>query len=296
MLIDQAIDHYEELMLEELVPNLVGTNCLAKAPNVPPGTQLISQDKLMQLKRKAKRGAKGSPIPRETSKIQRKMIQIPEMSFGFTLHRKDLQASQNAGTPLPDTEARMSTRKVMEALELTIFQGLEVLDIPGIYSDAGKEYTVDEGSEWNTDNAKAQQDVNGAFAELEEDNIFTGKKLILASRPYRALNTANIYGISPMDQVAKLMPNGMSDIIKAPSTISGETIIPADGGLLCDYGNTIAERVVEEEVNLQQDFAMDENNLFPFNILTYQTQRIHEFDAFCQLKNLVDLDRVPLTP
>ena len=69
MNISEATNHYEVIMLEELVQNLVGTTVIAKAPNVPAGTQTVSKDKLMQKESKAKIGKKGQPIPRETSEI-----------------------------------------------------------------------------------------------------------------------------------------------------------------------------------------------------------------------------------
>lgn len=283
----QDITYYELVMLEEIQELLVGPFMVAKAPNLPPGTQIVPRDKLKALKGRAKLGKKGQPIPREIGDIERGAVQIPEISHGFSLHRKDLQAKAT----LPDIGARQSTRLVLERLENLIFNGEPTLGIDGIYADAGLDpYVIDDGYEWNTSNGQPFNDMVDMFGTLNATNKFRGKKLALAPRAYWAAQKTNINGISYFDQIAKLFPNGANDIYIAPLTADQDrTIIPADGGLLCDYGPRIAERLVEEEINLQQDFEMDENNLFPFNVVTYQSLDIQELDAFLPLENLVDL-------
>lgn len=286
---DQMISYYEMIMLEEIQPNLIGTQCLAKAPTLPPGTQIVPRDELLALKGKAKIGKKGQPIPREIGDLSRKATLIPEIAHGFTLHRKDLQAAANGNIPLPDTAARQSSRLVMEAIEDMIFNGNSSMGLSGIYADAGDTFTVDSGYEWNTSSGQPFNDVVDMFGLLENGGQYTGKKLILSPRAYRSAFKTNINGISYMKQIAELFPNGMNDILKAPLTANqATTIIPEDGGVLCDYGNGIAERYVEEEINLQQDFEMDENNLFPFNVVTYQALDIHRTEAFLKLDNLID--------
>lgn len=291
MLIDQAYNFYNMKMLETLYNTLVGDQLIAKSENIPSGTQQVTRDELLRLKGKAKLGKKGQPIPRETGDIDRQTVLIPEIAHGFDLHRKDLQASQNAGTPLPEASVVQSTRLVAEAIEDMIFNGITELGIKGIYADAGDTFTSD--NEWNTDDGEPYNDMVAAFAQLEDSGLFTGKKLVLSPMAYRTAFKTNTLGVSYMDQIAKLMPNGMSDIIKAPLTANGgNTIIPVDGGLLCDFGNRFAERYVEEEVNLQQDFAMTKDNFYPFNIITYQSLHLHEADAYLALDGLIK----PATP
>lgn len=295
LLTDAAINYYELIMLEEIEPNLVGTQVIAKAPDIPVGAQQVTRDEIAKLKGKAKKGKKGQPIPRETGDVSRKTVLIPEIAHGFTLHRKDIQASQRAGTPLPDAAARQSSRLVLEAIEDMVFNGIPELKIKGIYADAADTYAVEDGYEWNSSNAQPFNDMIAAMGQLASSGKYIGKKLILSPLAYWSAHKTNTLGVSYMDQIASLFPNGKADIFQAPSTANGgETIIPVDGGVLCDFGNGIAERYVEEEVNLQQDFGMDENNLFPFNVLTYQSQDIHRTEAFLKIDNLIDVDL--LTP
>lgn len=285
---DRMISYYEMIMLEEISQNLVGTQVIAKAPTLPPGTQIVPRDEIKKLKGKAKRGKKGQPIPRETGDTDRKATIIPEIAHGFTLHRKDIQAAQNTGLNLPDASARQSSRLVLENIEDLIFNGDDALGIKGIYADAGLSFTVDDGYEWNTSQGQPYNDVVDMFGLLRSSGQYRGKKLILSPKAYMEAFKTNTMGVSYMDQIAKLFPNGLADIFEAPATANGDsTIIPEDGGVLCDYGNGIAERYVEEEVNLQQDFAMDENNLFPFNVVTYQSLDIHFVNAFVKLGNLI---------
>jgi uncharacterized linocin/CFP29 family protein len=288
LITDQMISYYEMIMLEEVVEQLVGTNIITQAPTLPPGTQIVPRDELLKLEGTAKIGKKGQPIPREIGELTRKATQIPEIAHGFTLHRKDLQAASNGNVPLPDTAARQSSRLVMERIEDMIFNGYDPLNIKGIYADAGATFTVDDGYEWNTSNAQPYNDMVDAFAMLESSGQYTGKKLVLSPTAYREAFKTNVNGIVYMDQIASLFPNGKNDIFKAPRTASGNTIIPEAGGLLCDFGNGVAERYVEEEINLQQDFAMDENNLFPFNVVTYQSLDVHRVEAFLKLDNLIE--------
>jgi uncharacterized linocin/CFP29 family protein len=291
---DQMISYYEMVMLEEIQPNLIGTQIIAQAGTIPKGTQIVPRDELQALQGRAKLGKKGQPIPREVGEITRKATVIPEIAHGFTLHRKDLEAAQGGNVALPDTAARMSSRLVMERLEDLIFNGNATLGIKGIFADANDTFTVDNDYEWNTSQGQPYNDIVDAFGQLESSGQYTGKKLILSPKAYRAAYKTNINGISYMNQIANLFPGGQKDIFKAPLTADqGTTIIPEDGGLLCDFGNGIAERYVEEDINLQQDFAMDENNLFPFNVVTYQSLDIHRVEAFLKLDNLIAAEEEP---
>ena len=280
---------YNTVVLEEMLETLVGIDVVAKGDDVPAGAQQVTRDELLKLKGKAKVGGKGQPIPRETGETQRKVTLIPEHSHGFRIHRKDLQASQRTGQRLPDASAKQSARLVAESMEDMIFNGVPELEIKGIYADAGSTYTVESDYEWNKDKAEPFNDMVKAFAQLESNGKYTGRKLILSPTAYRTAFKTNTLGISYMSQIAGLFPNGMADIVKAPQTANGNsTIIPVDGGVLCDFGKGVAERYVEEDVNVQGDFPMNEDNLFPFNVLTYQSIDIHRVEAFLKLDNLID--------
>jgi len=286
---EEAYNFYDRVVMEELDQILVGIDVVALAPNVPAGTTLVTRTTLNKLKGKAKLGKKGQPIPRETGTLDRTSLEIPEIAHGFELHRKDLEASQNGNLPLPDASAKQSARLVAESIEEMIFNGVPALDVKGIYTDAGKTYTVPEGEEWNTSSGNPYNNIVEACAVLRKGTTFRQKKLVLSSTAYMNAFKTNSLGISYADQIAKLFPNGANDIIEAPETVNQGTVpIPEDGGLLCDFGLRVARRYVEEDINLQSDFQMDKNNMYPFNVLTYQVLDMVEEDAFVQLENLID--------
>ncbi len=60
LLTDAAINYYELIMLEEIEPNLVGTQVIAKAPDIPVGAQQVTRDEIAKLKGSSKRSKEGS--------------------------------------------------------------------------------------------------------------------------------------------------------------------------------------------------------------------------------------------
>ena len=284
LLTDQAINFYDTITLEEIQEALIGPEIIFKAPNVPKGSQTVTKDEIKKLKGKARLGRIGQPIPRETGDVERTVQLIPEIAHGFDVHRKDLEAAARAGGILPKTAALQSSRLVAESIENMIFNGVDDLDIKGIFADAGDTYTVEEDHEWNTEDCNPFNDIVGAASLLGK---YKPRKLVLSQKAYMNAWKVNTMGVSYMDNIAKLM-GGMQNIYIGPSTADGNsTIIPEDGGLICDFGQNIAERYVEEEINTQSDFAMDKNQMYPFNILTYQVSVPHYLDAFVAIDNLI---------
>lgn len=287
---DRAYNYYRRVILEEISPKLVGTNMVAQGENLPPGTRKVTSEELKRLRGRSKVGEPGTPIPRETGEIERATVYLPEISHGFRLHRKDLEASKNFGEPLPSLNARQSAQMVREGIEELIFLGNSTLGIKGIYADAGNTYEVEDGKEWNEDDAQIVNDVIRMFAALPAKYADMPKKMALSYNAYMMLFKVNDMNIAAIDTIEKLFPNGRADIYVAPETIYGEdeevTVIPEDGGVLGVFGNIVAERWVEEEVNLRE-MPSNEDDVIPYNIVTYQTVDIHDVNAFVKLENLI---------
>jgi hypothetical protein len=89
-------------------------------------------------------------------------------------------------------------------------------------------------------------------------------------------------------QASGLFPNGAADILTMPLRANPDDLdfFPKDVGLAFDFGGKIADRVIEEDINLRMK-AENENDQTPFNIVTYQTIRVKKTDAFMKLDNLV---------
>jgi len=288
----RAYHVYRNTMLKELDPKLVATKLIAQGETPPTGARSITSEEIKRLKGRAKIGRPGQPIPRETVEVDRAAVYIPEIVHGFKLSRKDIEASENFGTPLPTANAQASAQLVREEIENLILNGNDSLNIKGIYADAGANggsaYSVEEDKEWNT----ASADIVSDFLEMVELlEPYEPGRMLLDPKAYMMLFKPNSFGIKPIDHIAEFFPNGKADIYKVPQFLFGEdkqdtTPIPAATGLLCAYGNDFGERWVEEEVNLRQQVP-DENENIPYNIVTYQTVDIHQTGAYLKLDNLV---------
>jgi len=288
---DSAYNYYKMKLLQKAKAALVGPLAVAKSDDIPKGSQQITRDEINALQGKAMRGKKGQPVPRETPDLTRKTTYIPEHIHGFNLHRKDIEALQLAGTVLPTAGSNASNRAVLESVEDMIFNGIDELNIKGIYADAGKSYAVTDNYEWNTTNGNPLNDVVGMMGELTEDGLYgdAEKRLILSPKAYWAAHkTMPNSSLSFISQIALLFKNGMNDILLAPATANGgATIIPEDAGVLAAFDQEVAERYVEEEINLRQ-YAENEDQMFPFNVVTYQSIDIHDVNGFVKLDNLIE--------
>jgi len=288
---DSAYNHYKMKLLQKAKASLVGPLVVAKSDEIPKGSQQITRDEIIALKGKAMVGKKGQPVPRETPDLERKTTLIPEHIHGFALHRKDIEALQQAGNVLPTAGSNASNRAVLESVEDMIFNGISEIGIKGIYADAGKSYTVTDNYEWNTTNGNPLNDVVSMMGELTEDGLYgdAEKRLVLSPKAFWAAHkTMPNSNLTFISQIAALFKNGMADIFQAPATANaGATIIPEDGGVLAAFDQEVAERYVEEEINLRQ-YAENDNQIYPFNVVTYQSLDIHDVNAFVKLDNLIE--------
>lgn len=286
-----AYNYYDWVVSEELVAALNGTDLIAQGENPPQGTETITKDKLKQLTGEAKLGKPGQPVPRELGELETDVVHILQITHGFYLHYKKLQANQNFGTSLPDTQARLSSRLVNWRINDMIFNGNSGYKVTGIL-DTTKEVVVASGSEWNSNSGgNPYGDLQKAFMKLRQGGIFAPKKVGLKPAAYEALfNLIPNTSVTHAELLAKRLPNGMNDIIEIPIGLPAGT-----DGIVCDYGPLIAERYVEEDINLKEKMENEDGNI-PFNIETYQGMHIKEINAFVKLKNLLDPTKLTMTP
>jgi hypothetical protein len=301
MLTEHEFNLYYDAILSEIEPRLVGPRVIVRAESLPRGTQSITLHELKKLKGKALMGSKGEDIPREVAEMDKKTVKVIEHAYGFELHDQDLASSRRAKIPLQTTAARQCGRVVAESIERMIFNGIPELGIEGIYTSAPQTYTVTNA--WNTTNGDPHDDVLQMVSMLEGTSPYEPKFMILSRDAYRMLSKVNKMGISYMSMIedAEIFPNGRKDIYKAPAPANREAdpIIPPGCGLIGDYGSTVAQRFVqqtqaerlsgEEEHYVDiylEDFPKNANNMWLFNVLTYQGLGIHFKDAFLKLEGL----------
>ena len=66
---NQAFNFFNLAILEETEPLLVGTQVVAKAPELPPGIKRVTRYELKKLRSQAKRGHPGQPVPKEVGRL-----------------------------------------------------------------------------------------------------------------------------------------------------------------------------------------------------------------------------------
>jgi uncharacterized linocin/CFP29 family protein len=301
MLQERAYNYFDSEMLEAIIPNLVGTQCInTYAGKLPPGTQSVTQEERLVLQGKAKRGIKGQPVPREISDFQRANVVIPEIVHGFYLHRKDLEAAANTGD-LPQSGVEGSSRLVLENIEDLIFHGDQTLGIKGIYTNAtgnnSTPATLAGGKEWDAPATTSDDIFNDVvnFVEILTDNTkYTADKMLISRKARMQLFKVDQYTKTSAAAIlaeSGLFTGGMADILEHPlyendSRNANSPFFTKGEGLIFTYNPKVADRVVEEEVNLRMK-GENESDQYPFNIVTYQTIRVKRTDAFMQLGNLV---------
>ncbi len=285
-----AYNYYNDVVSEELEEALNGLYLIKQGDKLPVGIETITSDKLKSLKGKARRGRPGQPIPREIGELETKVVYMLNIAHGFYLHEDKLTAAQNSGQKLPDTAARQSAQLVSKDLNDFIFNGDAGYKTDGIL-DTTLEIAVANGSQWNSvGGGDPETVINDAFTLLEQNDLFTGRKLGLRPVAYRKMfkripNTSATYA----SLIAEYFDNGVNDIIKVP--VGFPTGVD---GVLGDYGPKIAERVPSKDIILKERSINEDGNI-PYNIETDQSIDVKETDAFVLLKNLIDTTRLPVS-
>jgi hypothetical protein len=309
MLTENEFNLLYDAILSEIEPNLIGPRVIARAESLPLGTQSVTIHELKKLKGKALRGHKGEDIPREVADMQRKTVRVIEHAYGFKLHDQDLLASRRGKISLQTAAAKQCGRIVAESIEDMIFNGIPELGLEGIYSDAPAEsFTVTKG--WDTKEGNPYDDIISMISKLGETSKYKPKFMVVAPEAYYCLARTNEFGVSYMKMVedAGIFPNGRNDIYIAPSNANPDSdpIIPPGCGLIGDFGSSIAERYVQQtqaerisgegeyyvDIYLK-DFPMDANNMWLFNLQTYQGLGIHFKNAFLKLEKLTTPSKTP---
>ena len=274
MLPNNAFNFFNLAILEETEPLLVGTQVVAKAPEVPPGIKRVTRYELKKLRSKAKRGHTGDPVPKEVGRLQAKTTYVIEHIHGFDIPEQDMMAAANNPNnaeiiKLPDASARASARLVAEMIEDTIFNGIPEVGAYGIYTGAGANggnpYSVANGSEWNRSGATPFDDIVNIAELLEANSRYHAKFAVMSAKAIRMFSHRNALGTTSFAQMLEeasdknFFPNGMDDFYIGPMPAEkysddAETILnpPILGsntvGLVGDFGDKIAQRYVQQPV------------------------------------------------
>lgn len=283
---DSLVNYYDAETIREFSETVVGIDMIVKGPDLPKGMGHITRSQVSQFDGTAKRGYRIREVPRESVDRTPVTVTVMESAYGFALHRKELEAYEREGTSALNLEEALEcARVVARDVDDIIFNGDANAGIKGIYSDAGDDFTVATGYEWNSPTNRNPLDtIIDALTQFEASGLYDAKKakLCLSPMAYRlAWKQAPGSGAVYMEEIAKQFSTTPDSILKSNR-------LSADGGLIAAFDKQVAERNVEEEPNLI-DFGLQPNSEYPFNFETYQAYHVKKTDGFLELKNLVDL-------
>lgn len=151
-------------------------------------------------------------------------IPIPITHVDFNIPVRKLLASQRNGTPLDTTQVAIATRKVIEALEDTLFNGSAVVSggnsLPGYFNFTSSNEVALTGS-WGTTPANIEKDVVKLIAANEADRMYGPYILYLHTDEWVALRQRDTTagGISYLD-ILKSMP-GIADVKPSDALANG---------------------------------------------------------------------------
>lgn len=283
---DALVNYYDAEVIREFSETVVGIDLIAKGVDLPAGTGHVTRQQVSKFDGKAKRGYRVREVPRESVDRTPVTVTVVESVYGFALHRKELEAYEREGESAVNLdEARECARVVAKDVDDIIFNGDANAGVKGIYADAGDDFTVTSGYEWNSPTNRNPLDtIIDALTQFEASGLYDARKakLCLSPMAYRlAWKQAPGSGAVYMEEIAKQFSTTPDQILKSNT-------LAADTGLIAAFDKQVAERNVEEEPNLIE-FGLQPNSEYPFNFETYQAYHVKKVDGFLQLKNLVDL-------
>lgn len=283
---DALVNYYDAEVIREFSETVVGIDLIAKGVDLPAGTGHVTRQQVSKFDGKAKRGYRVREVPRESVDRTPVTVTVVESVYGFALHRKELEAYEREGESAVNLdEARECARVVAKDVDDIIFNGDVNAGVKGIYADAGDDFTVTSGYEWNSPTNRNPLDtIIDALTQFEASGLYDARKakLCLSPMAYRlAWKQAPGSGAVYMEEIAKQFSTTPDQVLKSNA-------LAADTGLIAAFDKQVAERNVEEEPNLIE-FGLQPNSEYPFNFETYQAYHVKKVDGFLQLKNLVDL-------
>lgn len=189
---------------------------------------------------------------------------------------------------------------VAKFVDQTIFHGDSSLGIKSIYNKTPDVFKVEKGKEWNTKESDPYHDIISIISKLNKTSGYEPNFMVLSHETYYSLFRCNKNSTPYIKMIedAEIFPNGKKDIYKVPNWI-----IPAGCGLIGNSSRVTVERYVYELESentksisddkglyscfyLQKPEDRDENNMWNFNLHTYQGIGIHTDNAFLRLENL----------
>ena len=166
---------------------MIGRRLVPTPPPVGFAQEVLGYDKLTEMAKGRIDLEWGAGFSEDTVRLKRTKVPMAVLHREFDLNRRQVEASQRNGTPLPTTAIDAATYAVARQEDDLIIQGYSVdgthYEIPGLYQGAGNS---DTGADWGTA-TNIPVTLQEGVAKLQEDNIPGPYTLVVHPTQYNEL-------------------------------------------------------------------------------------------------------------
>lgn len=254
-------------VIETQYVNLAGRQVLP-VRKVSIGRQEYGFDKLSDLGT-ADVIAKATNFPGMDVNKARTLSFILKHGVSFSIAREDLLSSREYEEPLNTVMARRASRLTQNKENDTIILQNALYGVNGLYNAAGK---TKAGGDWGTV-ANIASNILDAMGQI--DPQFEPTDLILHTDQYLQL----------FQRVSGTDLTEFEKIQKLGITPRKDRSMTAGTGLLMQSGADIAELIVAEDLDVEEDYVLS-NQSYRFNTFLRSVPVVYEANALCKLTGI----------
>lgn len=213
-------------------------------------------------------GEEPTPPVRTTG---RQMLTIPILYKDFSLYWRDLQTSEQFGTPLDMSAAAGASSFVADREDDMIFNGVKELGLPGLINVPGRQ-TMPLG-DWNKVGT-ALATVSGAIERFVESGYFGPYCLVMSPHLYAKLaRFVENTGVSEIGHIRELCTDG----------VFRSNVLPMNLAVLLSTGPQNFDLAVAQDFRVAYLGAEKMNH--PFRVFECAVLRIKRAQAICTLES-----------
>ncbi len=254
-------------VIEPVYVNLAGRQVLP-VRRVSIGRQEMGWDDLTE-SGSAEVVAKATNFPGMAVNKARTLRPVLKHGIAFNIAREDLLSSREYGEALSTVMARRASKLTQNAENDTIILQNALYGVNGLYEAAG---VTDAGADWGTASNIASDVLNQITAM---DDEFTADTMILHRDQY--IQTYARISNSDVSEKSKIEGLGIKLIM--------DRSIAAGTGILMQTGADIAELIVAEELDVEEDYEL-KNQSYNFNTFLRSVPAIYEANAICKITGI----------
>lgn len=213
--------------------------------------------------------AKATNFPGMDVNKARTLKPVLKHGVSFSIAREDLLSSREYGEPLNTVMARRASRLTQNKENDTAILQNALYGVNGLYNGAGK---TEAGATWGTV-ANIMIDVLDAWDEL--DDQFEPTDLLVNQAQYLKLFQRE--ASTDMTQYERILKLGI--------TPRRDRSIAAGTALLMQSGADIAELIVAEDLDVEEDYVLA-NQSYKFNTFLRSVPAIYEPNALCTITGI----------